>query len=384
MRNKVVVAMSGGVDSSVAACLLAEQGYEVIGLFMRIGSHAPQAPGSEALNRPGHASRRQGCCSAADAHDARRVAARLGLAFYVLDFERQFDRIIDYFADEYRRGRTPNPCVVCNEQLKFGRLVEYADAIGAHYVATGHHARIERRAGRYVLCRGRDPHKDQSYVLAGVDRRLLARMLLPVGAMTKAQVRAYARRVGLDVHDKPDSVEICFAPEGDYTRIVRRRRPEAFQPGPVRDRQGRLLGRHGGIANFTIGQRRGLGIAAGVPIYVTALDASTNTVVVGPRCELFHRRLLADRVNWLVDEPAAPVRAQVKIRYTHTPAPALVEPLPDGRARVCFDDPQPAITPGQAVVFYDGALVLGGGWIERVIPEPQTPPGEPCDAGSTG
>ncbi len=372
MKPKVVVAMSGGVDSSVAACLLCEQGYDVVGLFMRVGvewgadsSRAAQ----DSFLPSGRLPRRQGCCSAADAADARRVAGKLGVPFYVLDFKDDFDRIIDYFADEYQRGRTPNPCVICNEKLKFGRLVEYADAIGAAFVATGHHARVERRAGRHVLRRGRDAHKDQSYVLAGIDRLLLARALLPVGWMTKTQVRAYAKRASLNIYDKPDSVEICFVPDCDYARVVRERRPGAFRPGLVCDRHGRTLGEHEGIANFTIGQRRGLGIAAGAPIYVTALNAATNTVVVGDRDELLKRALIADQVNWLVDRPNSPIRAAAKIRYTHAPASATVEPLPGERVCVRFDAPQSAITPGQAVVLYGGDVVLGGGRINEVLSE---------------
>lgn len=391
-REKVVVAMSGGVDSSVAACLLVEQGYDVMGLFMRVGPNRtvptcvgirervtasteeplpdgrgsdqkPMDPREEA--GPATAARRhQGCCSASDAGDARFVAGMLGIPFYALNFEKEFDTLIDYFADEYVRGRTPNPCIVCNDQLKFGKLVDYADAVGAGYIATGHYARIARRDGRNVLMRGRDREKDQSYVLFGLDHTILDQALFPVGELTKSEVRDIATRFDLPNRDKPDSVEICFVPDRDYARVVRQRRPEAFIEGDVRDQTGRVVGRHKGIGQYTIGQRRGLGIAAGRPIYVTQLDVSSNTVTVGDGDVLLERVLEADGVNLLADVPDRPFRARVQIRYLHRAAPATVEMLREGRIRVIFDEPQRAITPGQAVVFYDGEVVLGGAWID--------------------
>jgi tRNA-specific 2-thiouridylase len=359
-REKVVVAMSGGVDSSVAACLLLEQGYEVIGLFMRSGVQAPPPePGGpgDALGRV-----RQGCCSVSDAADARFVAGMLGVPFYSLNFEQEFEEIIDYFAAEYERGRTPNPCVVCNTKLKFGRLYDYADAVGARYVATGHYARIETHDGRKRLCRGVDQAKDQSYVLFDLPRTGLDRVLFPIGGLAKEQVRAEAQRFGLPVSHKPDSVEICFVPDRDYARVVRARRPDAFRPGDVLDRDGNVVGRHRGVAHYTIGQRRGLGIAAGQPIYVTDVDAATNTVTVGDADALRARGLLANRANFLVDMPET-FRATAKIRYLHQDAPATVERIGENAVRVTFDEPQRAVTPGQAVVFYDGEVVLGGGWI---------------------
>ena len=397
-REKVVVAMSGGVDSSVAACLLVEQGYEVMGLFMRTGLKDPKSSGSaEGHESPAaqgekSASRHQGCCSASDAADARFVAGMLGIPFYALNFEREFDTLIDHFADEYARGRTPNPCIVCNDRLKFGRIVEYADAVGARYIATGHYARVGRReapvenrchkrapienpgseledssgGGQTVLMRGRDEKKDQSYVLFGLDRAILQRVLFPVGELTKDEARAIARRFNLPNCDKPDSVEICFAPDRDYARVVCQRRPEAFAEGDVIDGDGRVLGRHKGVPHYTVGQRRGLGIAAGVPIYVTRLDVEKNTVTVGEGDALMHSALVADRAGFQVDPPDGPFRAEVKIRYLHKAAPATVEPLDGERVRVVFDKPQRAIAPGQAVVFYDGDVVLGGAWIERV------------------
>lgn len=376
-RVKAVVAMSGGVDSSVAACLLREQGYDVVGLFMRVGVAAPEqtaAPAGDAAGDSGPVSRpHQGCCSAADAADARFVAGMLDVPFYALNFKTDFERIVDYFADEYARGRTPNPCVVCNHELKFGKLLNYADAVGADLIATGHYARIDTSAGRPRLRRGLDPRKDQSYVLFGLQRAVLDRVLLPVGHLTKSEVRRAAVRFGLPVCDKPDSVDICFVPDRDYARLVRERRPEAFVPGDVVDDEGNVLGRHDGLPNFTIGQRRGLGIAAGQPLYVTRLNVLDNTIGVGGRGALLARRFRVSRVNLLVDPPAPPgppgFAAHVKMRYQHPAAPAVVELGRDGTAQISFDEPQSAITPGQAAVFYDGDVVLGGGWIEQVFDE---------------
>ncbi len=350
--------MSGGVDSSVAACLLREQGYEVTGLFMRTGVSEPAAEG--AACEPKH----RGCCSAVDASDARSVAGRLGIPFFALNFKDEFDRIIEYFADEYERGRTPNPCVMCNEHLKFGRLAEYGRAVGADFVATGHYARIEQRDGGYRLLRGVDTAKDQSYVLFGIGRDMLARTLFPIGAMTKAEVRDHARRFGLTLSDKPESQDICFVPDRDYARVVRERRPAAFRPGVIRDAAGNEVGCHEGIPNFTIGQRRGLGVAMGLPVYVTRIDAKTGTVTIGTRDQLHSSELVAAKVHWLIDPPTDEFRADVKIRYSHPAAPATVRVLDAQRIRVVFDQPQLAITPGQAAVLYDGDVVLAGGWIE--------------------
>jgi tRNA-uridine 2-sulfurtransferase len=385
-RPKVVVAMSGGVDSSVAACLLHEQGYDVTGLFMRMGVEAPEEPCPSAPGTPckplGPAQfrdnqaaqqsipgpqpsddRHRGCCSALDASDARAVAGRLGIPFFALNFKEQFDSIIDHFSDEYLAGRTPNPCVMCNQQLKFGRLVSYADAMGAEFIATGHYARIERGGTGPRLCRGVDRRKDQSYVLFGIGRQMLARTLFPIGGMTKDVVREHARRLGLPVSEKPDSVDICFVPDRDYARVVRERRPEALREGPILDVAGHEIGRHNGIVNFTIGQRRGLGVAVGQPVYVTHIDAETNAVTLGPRDGLARSILDASRMCWLVDRPAAAFRAAVQIRYTHPGAAATVEPIGDDAVHVTFDEPQFATTPGQAAVIYDGDTVLGGGWI---------------------
>ncbi|MFQ5492351.1 MAG: tRNA 2-thiouridine(34) synthase MnmA [Phycisphaerae bacterium] len=360
-KPKVVVAMSGGVDSSVAACLLCEQGYEVLGLFMRTGTEAVGSP-VEAGGRS-----HQGCCSAVDAGDARFVAGMLGIGFYALNFERDFDRIIEYFVDEYQSGRTPNPCVVCNSDLKFGKIIDYADAVGAQYIATGHYARIDRRDAQPRLCRAADTDKDQSYVLFGIGPKVLERILLPVGGLTKDQVRQEAARFNLPVCDKPDSVEICFVPDRNYARLVRERRPEAFVPGEVRDEEGAVLGRHEGVPNFTIGQRRGLGIAAGQPIYVTRLNVLDNTVTVGPQEALLRRRFVVKGINLLIDPDGERFGADVQIRYHHQASSADVTLIGDGQADVTFDRAQPAITPGQAAVFYDGDQVIGGGWIDTVF-----------------
>jgi tRNA-specific 2-thiouridylase len=349
--------MSGGVDSSVAAYLLKRQGYDVIGLFMRTGAHAADD------DTPPH---KKGCCSAQDAGDARRVADQLDIPFYALDFEADFDRVIDYFADEYLAGRTPNPCVVCNNWLKFGKLWWYGKQLEADCVATGHYAQVITRDGRPELHKAADPGKDQSYVLFGLRPSLLSRVLFPVGGYVKEQVRDLARSVGLGVSEKPDSVEICFVPGGDHGALIRRRRPELATAGRIVDTAGHVLAQHAGIENFTVGQRKGLRFAAGERRYVLRIIPAAGEVVVGSREELLAPGLIAARVNWLLDPPpAGPLACTAKIRYRHQPAAATVTPLPECGAEVVFAEPQTAITPGQAVVFYDGPRVLGGGWIER-------------------
>lgn len=356
MPARVVLAMSGGVDSSVAALLLKEQGYEVVGLFMRTGVHA-----SEDDTR---ASNKKGCCSAVDAGDARRVADRLDLPFYALDFEKDFERIIDYFADEYLAGRTPNPCVVCNNWLKFGKLWSYGKQLGADFVATGHYAQLVAGADGPELHRAADPDKDQSYVLAGLRRGLLPHLLFPIGGLRKDEVRDIARKANLGVAEKPDSVEICFVPDNDHGALIRRRRPDAATTGHFVDSAGNVLAEHGGIENYTVGQRKGLGFAAGARRYVLEIVPESRNVVLGDREALLAKGLQASGVNWMIDAPASPLSCQVKIRYRHAPAVATVLAGPDATARVIFAEPQTAVTPGQAVVFYDGTRVLGGGWIE--------------------
>ncbi len=350
--------MSGGVDSSVAAGLLVEQGWDVRGVFMRVG-HA--AGGSELLPI---APRSQGCCSAVDAADARRVAGRLGIPFYALNFEAEFDRLIDRFAAQYAAARTPNPCVVCNQDLKFGRLLDYARVVGADWIATGHYARVERSGGRPRLRAAADARKDQSYVLFGISRDALGRTLFPIGGLTKDEVRGAARRLGLGVHDKPESQDICFVPDGDYAEVVRRRRPEAFEPGEIRHVDGRLLGRHDGLPRYTVGQRHGLRVAAGSPVYVTRLEPEANRVIVGPREALRSAGAEVRGVTWWIDPPEGPMRAAVRIRSNHQPAAATLTCPDRDRVEVRFDEAQSAVTPGQAAVFYEGDYVLGGGWIE--------------------
>ncbi|GIX07011.1 MAG: tRNA-specific 2-thiouridylase MnmA [Candidatus Poribacteria bacterium] len=357
MPKRVVVAMSGGVDSSVVAALLVEAGYEVIGITMRLGSHDSVVP---EVGKPT-------CCGIEGIMDARRVAAQLGIPFYPVNYETLFaKKVVDYFTEEYRRGRTPNPCVLCNQELKFGQLLLLAEELEADAVATGHYARIVQEQGRYQLLRGKDRRKDQSYFLFSMTQEQLARTLFPLGDYTKDQVREIARNLGLWTAEKPESQEICFIPDNNYRRFLAERAPEVRRPGKIVDRQGHVLGEHPGTAFFTVGQRRGLGIASHEPLYVVEIRPEENLLVVGTREELLRKDCLLENVNWLsIPEPSEPIPARVQIRYRDPGGEATVEPLPDGRARVHFHEPRGAITPGQAAVFYDGDLVLGGGWIAR-------------------
>jgi tRNA-specific 2-thiouridylase len=351
--NTVVVAMSGGVDSSVAAALLADAGHHVVGLFMRLGSAAEQAGVGT-------------CCSLGDAEDGRAVADRLGIDFYVLNCREDFERIIAEFCAEYTAGRTPNPCVRCNQWLKFSHLARYADALGDARIATGHYARIVDGPDGPQLHRGQDRRKDQSYVLFGIDRPTLSRVLLPLGDWTKEQVRRCAAERGLPVHDKAESQDVCFVPDGDYAKLLADR-GVVLHPGPIRHVDGRRLGEHDGYERFTVGQRRGLRIAAGHPLYVVRIEPDTATVVVGEDEHLMTAAMTVTGVRWLTARPpTGPLRADVQIRYTHRAAAAEVVPVADGAVGVRFDAPQRAVTPGQAAVFYDGDRVLGGGWIEVV------------------
>jgi tRNA-specific 2-thiouridylase len=360
---RVVLAMSGGVDSSASAVLLKKQGFDVVGLFMRTGTHGHDQPGIDTRR-----DNKKGCCSAIDAGDARRVADRLDIPFYALDFEREFGRIIDYFVDEYARGRTPNPCVVCNTWLKFGQLWAFAKQLGAKSIATGHYARVLPGANGPELHKGVDLEKDQSYVLHGIKREILSHILFPVGEYTKPEIRALAREAGLTgVADKPDSVEICFVPSGNHVDVVRSRRPEAAHAGVIVEKDGTVLGEHDGIDRFTVGQRKGLGVAAGRKRFVLEIVPETNTVVVGDQEDLHASGLVASRVNWLVDTPMEPFACTVKIRYRHSSVAAIVRATADGGAETQFEEAQPAVTPGQAVAFYDGTRVLGGGWIEKAV-----------------
>ena len=368
MATRVVLAMSGGVDSSASAYLLREQGYEVIGLFMRSGATeetvcATGVAGSlPILSSKTH---KQGCCSASDAADARRVADALDIPFHALNFSDAFGRIKDYFADEYLVGRTPNPCVMCNNWLKFGKLWEFARSVGAERIATGHYARLVPVAGedRPALVRGLDESKDQSYVLFGIDRDLLDRILFPVGGHTKQEIRGLSRAAGIRTANKPDSQEICFIPDQDYAGFIRRHRGEHETAGELVDTAGNVVGRHAGYQNFTIGQRKGLGVTFGAPRFVVAIEPQTRRVVIGQREDLARTSLEADRLNWLAADLPARFRCQAKIRYRHELAESEAHIVSEDRLRVEFDEPQYGVAPGQAVVLYEGERVLGGGWI---------------------
>ncbi len=351
-KEKVIVAMSGGVDSSVAASMLLEAGYDVTGVFLCLGSAGPR----EALS--------QGCCSPTDAADARRVAQTLGIELFVLDYAEAFGPIIEDFVGEYTAGRTPNPCIHCNRDVKFGRLMDRADSLGIRYVATGHHARIVRGAGgEPAIARGRACGKDQSYALFAVPRGRLGRILLPIGELDdKALVRSRALELGLNVHDKPDSQEICFVPDDDYTGLLERLRPESLAPGEIVDADGRVLGTHAGYARYTIGQRRGLGVAAGVPMYVTGIDPASARVTIGPREQTMGTSLTAGGANWHADVPEQ-FDATVQIRYNHRGVAGRVTVTGPDSFAVELAEPVHAITPGQAAVVYDGPQMLGGGWI---------------------
>ena len=362
--DRVLVAMSGGVDSSVAAALLVEAGYDVVGCFMRLGSPG-EAVGGTTL---GH----KGCCSITDAHDARRVAAILDIPFYALNFANEFEQIIRYFEDEYHAGRTPNPCVRCNDWLKFGRLHTYAEGIDAKWVASGHHARIDRSTGTPRLRRAADMGKDQSYVLFGAGGipdlrpRQLDRMMLPIGDMTKDEVREMAKSMSLGVHTKPDSQEICFVPDDDYAGVLKKRHPEQFTTGKMIDTDGNVLASHEGHQHFTIGQRRRLGVAVGEPRYVVAKNPVSNTVTLGIRSDLAAAACEAREASWHVpiSEDWMPCLAQIR---AHGEAiPARVRALSDQRIDVRFDTPHQALASGQAVVCYEGDLVLCGGWIDQI------------------
>jgi tRNA-uridine 2-sulfurtransferase len=350
----VLVAMSGGVDSSVAACLLLEQGFEVM------GSH---------LNLVHTGGVEHGCCGPAAEADARAVAEHSGFPFEVVDLSDEFeDRVVAEYVGDHEAGRTPNPCVRCNERIKFGAFLDRADDLGFDLVATGHYVRTDLgEDGWWRLRRGLDRSKDQSYVLAGLTQATLARARFPVGGQTKAETRAHADRLGLPVAGKPDSQDLCFAPAADATAFLEARAPQLVREGEVVDPHGRVVGTHGGTHRFTVGQRRGLGVSTGSRIYVLEVDPGANRVVVGSGDLLVRRGLVAERMNWVVGRPDGPFEAEVKIRYRGHDVPAVVEPVGELEARVEFRSPQPAVTPGQAVVVYAGDEVVGGGTIATAL-----------------
>ena len=354
-KKKVVAAMSGGVDSSVAAALLVEAGYEVIGVTIKLW------PGGECeKERP-----LKSCCSLSAIDDARSVADRLNIRHHVVDFSQaaQSD-LIDYFCREYSQGRTPNPCIICNEKLKFGKLLEWARRLGCDHVATGHYARSEEAGGRYILKEADYKDKDQSYVLFSLTQEQLASAIFPLAGKTKDEVRGLAAKLGLRVHDKIESQEICFV-EGDYRDLLKERNAGGMEPGEIVDRDGAVLGRHKGFASYTMGQRKGLGIANSQPLYVTQIEPEMNRIVVGVKDEVKRKEFLVKGINWVSQRPTdKKIKADVKVRSQHKKAPATLY-LNDDYIRVVFDQSQEAPTPGQAAVFYNEEIIIGGGWIEK-------------------
>ncbi len=364
MGRRVLVGMSGGVDSSVAAALLCEAGHEVVGVTLNVW---PERDAMQAL-----VEREDACCSLGAVEDARRVAAQLGIPYYVLNFRDVFRRqVMDNFAAEYARGRTPNPCVRCNQFVKFDALLARAVALDADYVATGHYARIDHDpvTGRWRLLRAVDRDKDQSYVLYALSQERLARTLFPLGALTKPDVRAYAARLGLVTAGKPESQEICFVPSGNYRDYLAGAAPETRRPGPIVDVDGRVVGQHGGIAYYTIGQRKGLGLAVGAPRFIVGIRPEANCLVVGPREALQVAGCVVEDVNWVaLSAVDGPMAAHARTRYRSEDAAVWLSREQDGRVAVRFVEPQRAVTPGQAIVFYDGDVVLGGGTIAGRLP----------------
>lgn len=359
MKKRVVIGMSGGVDSSVAAYLLKQQGYDVIGVTMQIW----QDKNRDAVIREG------GCCSLSAVEDARRVCDKLDIPFYVMNFKQIFEKmVIDYFVDEYLEGRTPNPCIACNKFIKFDALLERAKALEADYVATGHYARIIYDEGckRFIIKKSAAPLKDQTYVLYNLTQDQLSHILMPLGEYNKEQVREIARKLDLRTANKPESQEICFVEDNDYGRFISERRGDAIKPGFFVDTKGKRLGTHKGIAHYTVGQRKGLGIALGKPMYVVEIIPDKNLVVLGDETEVFGRELTASQMNYITFEKLeGPIEVKAKIRYSAKEAEATVTPLGEDKARVVFEEPQRAITPGQAVVFYQGDVLVGGGTIEK-------------------
>lgn len=357
MAKRVVVAMSGGVDSSVAAALCVQQGYDVIGIMMRLWSE--DGDGASGYNR---------CCTPDQMNDARRIAEQLGIPFYVLDTRDVFkNSIVKFFVERYSAGDTPNPCLECNRHIRFEWLLNNALALDADYLATGHYARVRQSAdGGYQLLKSVDESKDQSYVLSVLGQTQLAHAMFPVGEYTKPQIRELAASFGLPVASKHDSQDLCFLADGDYRGFLRRANPQIGQPGPITTRSGQVLGQHTGLADYTIGQRKGLGVASAEPLYVLSTDPTNNTLIIGTQAELGTDHLTATRVNWVSGcTPSTPIRAEVKIRYKAHPAWATINPLSETRVSVQCDEPLRGVTPGQGAIFYDGDVCLGGGIIER-------------------
>ena len=354
-RTRVVCGMSGGVDSSATAALLLEQGFDVVGITLKLW---PQDCVSRAEDK---------CCGPQAVSDARAVCNKLGVPYYLIDEAAEFQsKVIQYFADEYKAGRTPNPCVMCNQNLKFGRLIDRADQLGAQFIATGHFARIEHESGRVLLKRGRDLKKDQSYFLFSLRQDQLARAMFPLGEKTKSDTREVARHCNLKTADKEESMEICFVPDNNYGKFLQQANLAQKHRGEIVDVHGHVLGHHDGIEFYTIGQRKGLGITTPKPVYVVELDAENNRVVVGDETALDRDEFIVDRCNWIpFDQPTSPIEVMAKIRYNHPGTNATVTPIDRNKAKVKLHTPQRAITPGQAAVFYQDDLVVGGGWICR-------------------
>ncbi len=353
---RVIVAMSGGVDSSVTSALLVEKGYDVIGVTMRFGFQDSDESG------------RPQCCSIESVEDARRVCAQLGIPFYAVNYENIFKKeIVDYFCKEYSSGRTPNPCIICNQKLKFGKLLELAHQLDADYVATGHYARLyyDQNLKRYILKKGIDLNKDQSYALFSLTQDQLRYIMFPIGEYTKPQVREIARQKSLKVSERPESQELCFISDDNYNRFLKDQMSGQLKPGPIIDKSGKVIGQHQGIQFYTIGQRKGLGGNLGKAMYVTKIDPSSNTITIGSKNDLLVKNLTASGANFIsIPKLTNPIKAIAKIRYKDNGTPGTVYPLSDDKFEVIFDNPSMAVTPGQAVVLYDGDIVIGGGWID--------------------